>query len=689
MDFNIKNCLRTAAIIYAEGGDHAIKRNTTIRKYIEAVFTLNDNQELSLLDLVNVIENDYKIHFTETEIISVIQEAGEKNFLIYNANRQDEIKISLPRERFLLLTSRANQLNFQDILKDFISKNNLAITEEQLEDLLGRYFYYLLNTNVEAYSQILKPTSHNASVVVPSDSFSEEERKIINNFLDWEDINKNKQVVYLISLAIEFAFLSNNIDARQYCQSLSNKYFCLDTNLIFRGLGINGENRKKRVDIFLDKCLQSGQKLIITKFTRDEFFSTIDYKISILEKYPFGKSNPEIFLQYGGLDFYNFYHEWRKNRLTNAISYFKIYLNNLYRDFCEKYNISEEFSIPFDQEDVETNKYIEKYISEIQNFKSEKRQVSARIDALNALFVEKKRRNNDLNIIDTKYYLITADHGLKRWDDTHSKNQPIMLLPSQWLGLIFKYTGRATEDDFKCFMSFLRLKTENHSLIDPDRLQLIVAGISEISNDFAEQKNLVDDIIHSHPNLLRCQDDIAYTEARDYALQKIINKYQSEADSQKQTSQDALKKYEIEQYNYRRDRIVEIQRTIESILRRKNRADRKAKKIRVLKLFLISIIAIIYLGGATILFAKKIVSQDHWINISLTLSLPVITFLFSCFRGKKCSVEDCFNFFTIESISQSVYNEYDVDLSELNDLEQEKLKLITLNTSWEGRQVQK
>jgi hypothetical protein len=47
----------------------------------------------------------------------------------------------------------------------------------------------------------------------------------------------------------------------------------------------------------------------------------------------------EIFLQYGGLDFYNFYHEWRKNRLTNAISYFKIYLNNLYRDFCEKYNI--------------------------------------------------------------------------------------------------------------------------------------------------------------------------------------------------------------------------------------------------------------------------------------------------------------------------------------------------------------
>ena len=121
MDFNIKNCLRTAAIIYAEGGDHAIKRNTTIRKYIEAVFTLNDNQELSLLDLVNVIENDYKIHFTETEIISVIQEAGEKIFLACNAIRQDEMKISLTKERFLLLTSRANQINFQDILKDFIS----------------------------------------------------------------------------------------------------------------------------------------------------------------------------------------------------------------------------------------------------------------------------------------------------------------------------------------------------------------------------------------------------------------------------------------------------------------------------------------------------------------------------------------------------------------------------------------
>ena len=193
----------------------------------------------------------------------------------------------------------------------------------------------------------------------------------------------------------------------------------------------------------------------------------------------------------------------------------------------------------------------------------------------NALFVEKKRRNNDLNIIDTKYYLITADHGLKRWDDTHSKNQPIMLLPSQWLGLIFKYTGRATEDDFQCFMSFLRLKNETQPSIDPDRLQLIVAGISEISHDFAEQKHLVDDIIHSRPELLRTQDNIAYVEARDYALQKEIGKYQAEADSQKQASYNAVKKREQTEYKYREKRILDIQNNIESILLRKANADKR------------------------------------------------------------------------------------------------------------------
>ena len=674
MDLNIQNCLRTAAIVYAEGNDYAVKRSTTIKKYIEAVFTLNGNQELSLLDLLNAIETDYKISFTETELLRTIKDVGERSFLICDNMRLDETKISLTHERFMLLSSRANQLNYQTILDNFISKNNLSITGKQLEDLLGKFFYYLLNTNIEAYSQILKPTSKGASIAVPQELFSPEECELVNSFLDWNDVEKNKQIICLISLAIEFAFLSNNIDAKKYCRSLSNKVFYLDTNLIFRGLGINGEGRKKRVNVFLDKCRHSGQKICISKFTRDEFFNSIDKKILLLEKYPFGESNPEIFSQYGIYDFYRFYHEWRKGRITNAISLFRVHLTKIYNNFCEKNAINEDYSSPFDQ-DQSMEHVLERYSNEIIQFKSDKRQFPARTDALNAMLIEKRRGNNDSNIIDTKYYLITADHGLKKWDDTHSQNQPIMLLPSQWLGLVFKYTGRATEDDFQCFMSFLRLKVEKEATIDSDRLQIIVAGISEISNDFSEQKDIVDEIIQSRPDLLKYQDEVVYAKARDFALKKVLLQYQA-ATTKTQEFNALIANYENIQKEYRQKRIDDIQNNIAKFSKRKEKADKVIKGVRYRRLAIVIASAVIFMTVAIVCFVKGFITTDGPELVLLSLAFALFEFLVSCFLGKEIRIFDFYIIFTTSFITTKVYDEYDICLEELEDLENEKDKLI-------------
>lgn len=64
-----------------------------------------------------------------------------------------------------------------------------------------------------------------------------------------------------------------------FTQGLKNKSIYLDTNILFRAIGINGEFRKSRTISFLEKCIAAGERLMISKFTEDEFKNTIHSKI--------------------------------------------------------------------------------------------------------------------------------------------------------------------------------------------------------------------------------------------------------------------------------------------------------------------------------------------------------------------------------------------------------------------------
>ena len=101
---------------------------------------------------------------------------------------------------------------------------------------------------------------------------------------------------------------------------------------------------------------------------------------------------------------------------------------------------------------------------------------SATIDAENILWIEKKRNNKSQNIFDTKYFFISTDQSLRRWDYQREDKTPIVLLPSQWMSILLRYLNR-TEDDFKSFVSFLNLKN-NEVLINSERLHVVLAGIS-------------------------------------------------------------------------------------------------------------------------------------------------------------------------------------------------------------------
>ena len=108
-------------------------------------------------------------------------------------------------------------------------------------------------------------------------------------------------------------------------------------------------------------------------------------------------------------------------------------------------------------------------------------------------WIECIRNGNNIDIASTKYYFITSDQKLQFWDKNHSTNQPLTLLPSQWMGLILKYVSRSS-DDYKSFISFMNLPKDN-SVISEDELQAVMAGISEMTEEFSKQESIIESMV--------------------------------------------------------------------------------------------------------------------------------------------------------------------------------------------------
>lgn len=69
------------------------------------------------------------------------------------------------------------------------------------------------------------------------------------------------------------------------------------------------------------------------------------------------------------------------------------------------------------------------------------------------------------------------------------------MLPSQWLSIILRFLNR-TNDDYKSFVNFLNLRS-NEQAISGEKLQIILAGISEITADVETQRGLMNILVEN------------------------------------------------------------------------------------------------------------------------------------------------------------------------------------------------
>ncbi|MCR5036224.1 MAG: hypothetical protein K6A73_02755 [Bacteroidales bacterium] len=563
----IQTIMRTAAMIYAE--DQSINTVKSVRRrFVDAVLVNTNNTPHTIEQIITSLQKDYEIVVQEKEIVDFLDDERYYDKVVGKTKRNDTY--CLINKRFEKLKEKADYC-IDDAIKEF-STQKPDVDSEELRDMLHRYLYTLMNTNISAYTQLLERKGKKVSPVIDPNSFNDEEIEIINSFIKWDNTEKNKALFELVNYCIEYATAINSIDPQDVVDALKNKKLYLDNALIYRALGINGSFRKERVINLLQRCADSGQQLLISSVTRKEFFDTIEYHISHLRgSTPYGRINPSLFRNYtGGYSLYQYYHEWRRTKNVYGFELFNIHIKNEYDALLKRFKILEDFKQQYN--DNKDSDKIEQYAEEIKQYKRTKNDSLHVNDAKNMVWVELARNNCDNSVRDTKCYFVTSDRRLQEWDLSHSKNQPITMLPSQWLALLLKYFSRSN-DDYKSFVSFLTMPNEK-TAVTPDELQDILAGISEITEDFQKQDDIVSELLNSD-NSRELRNRI---EAQKFAQSHLEAQFKKDLESAEKENQKKLEEQEAASQDLLSKQKIEFEKMLDTI--RKERQQDKLERLK-------------------------------------------------------------------------------------------------------------
>ena len=79
------------------------------------------------------------------------------------------------------------------------------------------------------------------------------------------DEGKDKAIYDLAGYSLEYCMMTNQKNTSLNIQNLKGKSFYIDTNVIYRALGLNSDNLKVRTHLFLSKFKEVGESLVISQ----------------------------------------------------------------------------------------------------------------------------------------------------------------------------------------------------------------------------------------------------------------------------------------------------------------------------------------------------------------------------------------------------------------------------------------
>jgi hypothetical protein len=707
---NKNTILRTSAVLFAEDSKNI---NPTIikRKMIESVFLELENKTITIIQLVDYLKKFLELDFSEEEIIGIINSSPKGYFDIIPLKELSKTKVKLTSERYKRVQQKVEDLSFDDIIDLFgkeIYKGDIKFNS--IKDIILSYVYYLINTNHNTLTKILLGTHSEGDISLSESKFKLSERDLINQFINWDNSTKNKGLFALISYSIEYCLVVNNADSDSFIESLKDKNFFLDSNIIYRALGLNGETRKNRILSFLDKCKENGQTFSISKHTYKEFTDTLKHNIKGLGKYSANKINPEVFERFyldGNIT--SLYYKWKADRSSGSLDVFQMYIDGLFANFLLNYSITKVNKSPFDDSTQEHKDKILDLSSDIEKVKQNGQFNLHEIDAENIVLIENLRNGNNTNLAETKVYLASTDQRLRNWDYSKSKFQPIILLPSHWMSLLLRYVSR-TNSDYKAFTSFLKLKNGN-STLKVEHLEHVINGISNITQDFESQAIIADSMLeHKFDEILEgLTDDQQIEEIEQFAEKELDNqlKRQKEINKEDKDSLAAEHNKKIRQIILEKDnalmqeklaaeiagleklnteksaRLTEKESSKLIMFKQKLRLDKKATYRSKLTIGLNLLISIAYFVTLVFLINEYDFVAKYW--GLLGVGYIILNYLYILLNGKTINIKRYFSkleanyelkLYAEYGFDNGLYQKYNLDIKYLKE-EIEEIKRTT------------
>ena len=495
------NEIRVPLLLYAETSGIK-KKQTVIKRIVEAVFLHEDNRTLDYKEISEVALDVFELYISEYEVMDVI-ENKKGNRIFMRVSDGNNVKYQLTQKRLERLQLNAGK-NLEEIILEFIQRNEYSIENKEI---IYTYLYRLFQKNLEEFKNIIGGEMS----IDESQAFdlTPEENEMIKKFIEWEDDEKNEVITALLGSSLEYAMLTcdgKGFYGTRLGNIFSNKTLYLDTNIIYYCLGINGKDYQECNRLLLNKCLNAKEKLKITAITEKEFYNTLNHFINEIKKYD-SKSIGQInFDRYRTRkDIYLFYLEWKKeHRHFSEVAYFKQYILDEYKRWLEKYKVEVDNDYPYNDEDENVVKELN-YLSQQISFRG-----NFNYDTTNIYWIDCLRNTTNTRVKDNfteqKYFLLSPHKKLQKWENSRGLGLPVVISPEIWMILLSRFVSR-TENEYNSFVRFINIKSTEEEKINNKEFFIIVKAVEEITVEIEEQESIIDVMVAENFEFLQKEDD--------------------------------------------------------------------------------------------------------------------------------------------------------------------------------------
>lgn len=510
--------------------------NSIISSLVCELLYENKNVELKKSECYNHITEKLKISL-DTDVFNQIISKSD-NFEISPIDTDSLIK--LKSERFSEINEKISNTSIEYYISEYVKEKKLDPTIcDKIIGLLYKSVYENINTFSTANISSLIPSNANGK-------FTNDEILAFNSFLEYDNPQKNNALYLVFSKAIEFAIITSGKGVKKFSKDIfKGKIYLLDTNIIFRLLGVGGEERKVSLHKLLESGIYQGIKFQYTHATYLEFKRKLDQSAKALDRAVERKSIPileDIYkdktIQFND-SFTTHYVDCRIKGLVKSPEQYETKLLTDFRLLEKKYDVTAvSSSITIHSGNTDTLKKLlfqkKKEMSDYSRYTN----TAANVDATNILYVKAIRGNNNYNYTDVKSFYLTTDRTLNKILAQNGINSiSETILPSQLFILHNSIYSEDEEVDFETFTSFLKQRTTNIKYQGSEVLTYI-----ETLRQYTESSDVIKEVLKAHSD--KRYDSSLKGEYFDSSIKSFKELAESIMDKRLAKSEDGNTKHE-------------------------------------------------------------------------------------------------------------------------------------------------